>query len=73
MAADTSQPKDPPGFYRPYVGAALEPIPEPGAPRGMPPISREELPSVRAGQVPPGWNRPATAQEAAWAAANQAN
>ena len=55
--------------YRPYVGAAEEPIPPQGPPRGMPPVSFEELPLVREGVVPPGWSRPATAEEAAWAQA----
>lgn len=64
-----AQPADevlPPGYSRPYIGAALEPEPDPGA-VAVPPVGALDNGGMvfAEGDRPVGMNRPLTGDEAA--------
>lgn len=57
----------PAGFHRPYIGAGLEPIKDPGtlAPPGTPVVGPTDGPFVE-GKIPNGSAHPLTAEQAAY-------
>ena len=66
VLVQASDPVPPPGYSRPYVGAAVEPEPDPGAVPTPPVGALDNGGKVFAeGDTPNGMNRPLTGDEAA--------